>query len=123
MNEVLTKAVKAMYQDYEDLIVDPAGQIDKWSDYGTFDACRLCGAVSLMSGADKNPYYKHSCKAHCPLGPKNFKELNSCKKWPSCITKKSFFDELVQAIDAQDFEQIKEIAPKRLDWLKKRIGV
>jgi len=122
MEQVVREAVEAMYGDYEALIADPAGEIDKWKDYGRYSACRLCDAVSALPGADKNPYYKHSCQAHCPLGPQNFKEVNACKKWPSCVAKKSHFDELYQAIAAGDLDAIPEVASKRLAWLQAKIG-
>jgi len=114
-------AVDRMFQDYEELIADPAAHLDKWAEYGTYDACRLCDAVSRLPGADKNPYYKHSCQAHCPLGPTNIMELKKCKKWPSCAAPGSFFDDMVGAIQDRDIEAIKTVAPKRLAWLKARI--
>jgi len=122
MHESVQAAWDALVQSYEDLIADPEGQIDGWGSYGTYDGCRLCDAVSRLPGADKNPYYKHSCQPHCPLGPRDFRELNKAKKWPSCVERKSYFDEMVQAIEDRNFDQIREVAPRRLAWLKKRVG-
>jgi len=118
----ISAAVEAMYEDYEALIADPAAVLDQWEEYGSYDACHLCNAVAGMPGADKNPYYKHSCQAHCPLGPRNIMELKKCKKWPSCTKKRSYFDEMCQALEEGDAGKIQDIATKRLAWLKNRIN-
>jgi hypothetical protein len=123
LEPLIAAAVEALYQDYEDLIADPEAQLPKWADYGEYGACRLCNAVVELPGADKKPYHKHSCKAHCPLGPTTIREMNMCRKEPSCVMRKSWFDEMLEALENKDPDAIREVAPKRLAWLRDRMGL